>query len=51
MNQKIPNAVIGNIHNVKVIKKLSVTQAMPINFIRQNIMVGIIKYDTNLGKK
>jgi hypothetical protein len=51
MNQNAPKRKIGIIPNVKFIKKISVINSTPKNFINENINVGTIKYTANFGKK
>lgn len=51
MNQNAPKIKIGMIPNVKFIKKISVINLTPKNFINENIKVGTIKYTANFGKK
>jgi hypothetical protein len=51
MNQNAPKRKIGKIPNVKFIKKISVINLTPKNFINESINVGTIKYTANFGKK
>jgi hypothetical protein len=51
MNQNAPKRKIGKIPNVKFIKKISVINSTPKNFINESIKVGTIKYTANFGKK
>jgi hypothetical protein len=51
MNQNEPKRTIGKITNVNLIKKISVINSKPNNFINESINVGTIKYTANFGKK
>jgi uncharacterized membrane protein SirB2 len=51
MNQNAPKKTIGKIANVNLIKKISVINSKPKNFINESINIGRIKYTENFGKK